>query len=69
MSTPTITPVAGTVAPSKKAERARAFTWAQLVTALPGALRKLNPAALWRNPVMLLVWVGAVLTTAIAVAA
>ncbi len=68
MSTPTITPVSGTVAPSKKAERARAFTWAQLVKALPGALRKLNPAALWRNPVMLLVWVGAVLTTAIAVA-
>jgi K+-transporting ATPase ATPase B chain len=68
MSTPTITPVAGTVAPSKKAERARAFTWAQLVKALPGALRKLDPAALWRNPVMLLVWVGAVLTTAIAVA-
>jgi len=36
--------------------------------ALPGALRKLNPAALWRNPVMFLVWAGAALTTAIAIA-
>ncbi|GAA1958643.1 potassium-transporting ATPase subunit KdpB [Microbacterium deminutum] len=44
-----------------------AFTWAQLVQALPGALRKLNPAALWRNPVMFLVWIGAALTTAIAI--
>ena len=46
----------------------RAFSWAQLVQALPGALRKLNPAALWRNPVMFLVWVGAALTTVIAIA-
>ncbi|KIC58034.1 potassium-transporting ATPase subunit KdpB [Microbacterium hominis] len=46
----------------------RAFGWAQLVTALPGALRKLNPAELWRSPVMFLVWVGAALTTAIAIA-
>ena len=48
--------------------RSRAFSWAQLGQALPAALRKLNPAALWRNPVMLLVWVGAALTTVIAVA-
>ncbi|MBN9176794.1 MAG: potassium-transporting ATPase subunit KdpB [Microbacterium sp.] len=46
----------------------RAFGAAQLVQALPGAVRKLNPAALWRNPVMFLVWVGAALTTAIAIA-
>ncbi|MBW9092495.1 potassium-transporting ATPase subunit KdpB [Microbacterium jejuense] len=46
----------------------RAFSAAQLWAALPGALRKLNPAALWRNPVMFLVWVGAALTTLIAVA-
>lgn len=45
----------------------RVLSGAQLVAALPGALRKLNPAALWRNPVMLLVWVGAALTTAIAI--
>lgn len=36
--------------------------------ALPGAVRKLTPAALWRNPVMFLVWVGAALTTVIAIA-
>ncbi|GAA2936721.1 potassium-transporting ATPase subunit KdpB [Microbacterium luteolum] len=47
---------------------ARAFGWAQLVQALPGALRKLNPTALVRNPVMLLVWVGAAFTTVLAIA-
>jgi K+-transporting ATPase ATPase B chain len=46
----------------------RAFSSAQLVRALPGAFRKLDPRALWRNPVMFLVWVGAALTTAIAIA-
>ena len=38
----------------------------QLWTALPGALRKLNPATLWRNPVMFIVEVGAVFTTVLA---
>lgn len=47
---------------------ARSFGWAQLMQALPGALRKLNPASLVRNPVMLLVWVGAVFTTVLAIA-
>ena len=59
-------PIPGTIVP--KPSRARAFSWAQLWAALPGALRKLNPAALWRNPVMFLVWVGAALTTVIAIA-
>ncbi len=45
----------------------RAFSAAQIVAALPGAARKLNPAAQWRNPVMFLVWVGAALTTLIAI--
>jgi len=67
MSTSTLTPVHGSVPPSSTSP-SRSFGWAQLVTALPGALRKLNPAALWRNPVMFLVWVGAALTTAIAIA-
>ncbi len=35
--------------------------------ALPGAFRKLNPRLLWRNPVMFVVEVGAMLTTLIAV--
>lgn len=46
----------------------RSFGWAQLTQALPGALRKLNPASLVRNPVMLLVWLGAAFTTVLAVA-
>ena len=46
----------------------RSFGWAQLVQALPGALRKLNPTPLVRNPVMLLVWVGAAFTTVLAIA-
>jgi K+-transporting ATPase ATPase B chain len=50
------------------AQHTRSFGWAQLVQALPGALRKLNPAALVRNPVMLLVWVGAAFTTVLAIA-
>ena len=59
-------PIPGTV--PAKPSRARAFNSAQLWAAMPGALRKLNPAALWRNPVMFLVWVGAALTTVIAIA-
>jgi len=41
---------------------------AAIPAALPGAVRKLDPRAQWRNPVMFLVWVGAALTTAIAIA-
>lgn len=47
---------------------ASAFSARQLFAALPGALRKLDPRQMWRNPVMLLVEVGAALTTAIAIA-
>ncbi|WP_029260070.1 MULTISPECIES: potassium-transporting ATPase subunit KdpB [unclassified Microbacterium] len=53
---------------STPAQPPRSFGWSQLVQALPGALRKLNPAALVRNPVMLLVWVGAAFTTVLAIA-
>ncbi|MFB7891832.1 potassium-transporting ATPase subunit KdpB [Microbacterium sp. NPDC056044] len=72
MSTSTLIPesgpVAGAVPPKPPKPSSRAFSAAQLWAAVPGALRKLNPAALWRNPVMFLVWVGAALTTAIAIA-
>jgi K+-transporting ATPase ATPase B chain len=40
----------------------------QLRRSLPDALRKLNPATLYRNPVMFLVEIGAVFTTVIAIA-
>ncbi|MBO3087861.1 potassium-transporting ATPase subunit KdpB [Cellulomonas dongxiuzhuiae] len=43
-----------------------AFTWTQVRDALPGAVRKLDPRRMWRNPVMFVVWVGAALTTVIA---
>ena len=43
------------------------FTWEQVRAALPGAFRKLNPKEQWRNPIMFLVWVGAALTTILAI--
>ncbi|WJL94113.1 potassium-transporting ATPase subunit KdpB [Microbacterium sp. ET2] len=61
-------PTVGSHEAASEARAPRAFGAAQLAQALPGALRKLNPAALWRNPVMFLVWVGAALTTVIAIA-
>src|ERR1700754_313925 len=39
----------------------------QLIVSLPDALKKLNPATLWRNPVMFIVEIGAVFTTVLAV--
>ncbi|MCI4063967.1 potassium-transporting ATPase subunit KdpB [Micromonospora sp. R77] len=40
----------------------------QLARSLPDALRKLDPRTLWRNPVMLIVEIGAAYTTVLAVA-
>lgn len=39
----------------------------QMIRALPDAVRKLNPATMWRNPVMFIVEIGAVFTTVLAV--
>ncbi|MFI7604971.1 potassium-transporting ATPase subunit KdpB [Micromonospora sp. NPDC049366] len=39
----------------------------QLFRSLPDALRKLDPRTLWRNPVMLIVEIGAVFTTVLAI--
>ncbi|MGO4534127.1 potassium-transporting ATPase subunit KdpB [Leifsonia sp. 2MCAF36] len=52
----------------KSAAPPRAFTGRQLLAALPGALRKLDPRSMWRNPVMFIVEAGAALTTVVAVA-
>ncbi|AHK32537.1 potassium-transporting ATPase subunit KdpB [Rhodococcus opacus] len=60
----TMTPEAGHDPASVKAG---IFSPAQLVTALPGALRKLDPRHLARNPVMFVVFVGSVVTTVMAV--
>jgi K+-transporting ATPase ATPase B chain len=54
--------------PQATSAPAGAFSPGQLVSALPGALRKLDPRFLWRNPVMFIVELGAALTTVIAVA-
>ena len=43
-------------------------TLSQLGRALPGALRGLDPRKQIHNPVMFIVWLGAVLTTALAIA-
>ncbi|MBM7086498.1 potassium-transporting ATPase subunit KdpB [Micromonospora humidisoli] len=40
----------------------------QLLRSLPDALRKLDPHTLWRNPVMLIVEIGALFTTVLAAA-
>ncbi len=55
-------------APDPSKPESTGFSIGQLVTAVPGAFRKLDPRLMWRNPVMFVVEVGAVLTTAIAVA-
>jgi potassium-transporting ATPase ATP-binding subunit len=39
----------------------------QLWKALPDALRKLNPATLWRNPVMFVVEIGSAFTTVLSI--
>ncbi len=51
---------------SRPATRSSAFGPRQLVAGLPGALRKLDPRLMWRNPVMFIVEVGAAVTTATA---
>jgi potassium-transporting ATPase ATP-binding subunit len=65
-----------TITPSPDAQEAPAdlrpprgaFSASQLVRNLPDAVRKLDPRELVRNPVMLIVEVGAALTTALAIA-
>jgi potassium-transporting ATPase ATP-binding subunit len=71
ITTPSETPSApdsASVPEPVEGSNGRTFGWPQLAAALPGALRKLNPAALVRNPVMLIVWVGAAFTTVLAIA-
>ena len=67
----TITDTPATVDHDQKAaptDRGGAFSAAQLVAALPGALRKLDPREMWHNPVMFIVEVGAAYTTILAIA-
>ncbi|HEX3258024.1 MAG TPA: potassium-transporting ATPase subunit KdpB [Pseudonocardia sp.] len=54
--------------PQAQAVEAGAFAPRQLWASLPDALRKLDPRAQLRNPVMFVVWVGSVLVTISAIA-
>jgi K+-transporting ATPase ATPase B chain len=56
------------VAPTEKPVRAGLLDPKQFRTSLPGALRKLDPRTMWRNPVMFIVEVGAVFTTVLSIA-
>jgi K+-transporting ATPase ATPase B chain len=62
----TLTPVQNP-APARS-PRSGGLSRGLLLEALPGTLRKLDPRLMWRNPVMFVVEVGAVLSTAIAIA-
>ncbi|GAA1111143.1 potassium-transporting ATPase subunit KdpB [Arthrobacter flavus] len=69
MSTTTQVP---STAPAQAAppsgSRPRSVGPAQLLAAVPGAFRKLDPRQMWRSPVMFIVEVGALLITLIAIA-
>lgn len=49
-------------------QRRSASALSMIATALPQALRKLDPRTLWRNPVMLIVEIGAVWATVLGIA-
>jgi K+-transporting ATPase ATPase B chain len=66
MSTTLISPTGSSLPSGRKAPSA--FGVRQLVASLPGALRKLDPRFMWRNPVMFVVEIGAALTTVLAIA-
>ena len=53
--------------PKRQVGAGRALTWAQLVAAFPGAVRKLDPREMFGSPVMFVVEIGAVLTTVLAI--
>ncbi|MEQ3554829.1 potassium-transporting ATPase subunit KdpB [Pseudonocardia nematodicida] len=69
MTTPTLERSPAGPAGTRSPARAGAFRPAQLVAALPGALRKLGPRTQRRNPVMFVVWAGSVLVTLDAIVA
>ena len=52
---------------AKKAHGVRTFEPALLLDALWVSLKRLTPTAQWRNPVMFVTWIGALLTTVVAI--
>ena len=49
--------------PHRRTSPSSALSWPQIRSAVPGAVRKLDPRHLWRSPVMFVVWIGSVVTT------
>ncbi|WP_433593515.1 potassium-transporting ATPase subunit KdpB [Nocardia sp. CA-145437] len=70
MSTPAIdsVPVRTAHSDPKRSVSAGLFDPKMLIKSLPDALKKLDPRIMWRNPVMLIVEIGAVWTTILAIA-
>src|SRR5689334_6740141 len=69
MTTPTIdsTPAARANAGTRKRVQGGLLDPQMLWRSAPGALRKLDPRTLWRNPVMFIVEIGAVWSTVLAI--
>ena len=59
--------MAATPLPGKSPKSGGFLDPRQLTASLPGAVRKLDPRTLWHNPVMLIVEIGAVFTTVLAI--
>src|SRR5689334_10698088 len=70
MTTPTLdsAPAHDAKPKARKGVSSGPFDPKQLLKSLPDALKKLDPRTLWRNPVMLIVELGAVWTTILAIA-
>ncbi|MGV9837505.1 potassium-transporting ATPase subunit KdpB [Nocardia niigatensis] len=70
MTTPTVdsAPVKEAHGKPKRGVSAGLFDPKMLVRSLPDAVKKLDPRVMWRNPVMLIVQIGAVWSTVLAVA-
>lgn len=70
MSTPTLdsAPVKQAHSNPKRGVSAGLFDPKMLIKSLPDAVKKLDPRVMWRNPVMLIVEIGAVWTTILAIA-
>ncbi|MFF0607256.1 potassium-transporting ATPase subunit KdpB [Nocardia tengchongensis] len=70
MSTPTLdsAPAKQAQGKPKRGVSAGLFDPKMLVKSLPDAVKKLDPRVMWRNPVMLIVEIGAVWSTILAVA-
>jgi len=66
MTTLITTPDTATTPATPRSTPKKAISAGQLVAALPGAVQKLDPRLMWRNPVMFIVEIGAVLTTVLA---